>query len=86
MNKREKLIRRFKTQPRDFTFDEVVTLFQGYGFTLENKGSTSGSRIRFYNENDQNAYIMHKPHPANIIKGYMMRDILNYLLKNNYIE
>ena len=29
---------------------------------------------------------MHKPHPANIIKGYMMRDILNYLLKNNYIE
>ena len=22
----------------------------------------------------------------NIIKGYMMRDILNYLLKNNYIK
>ena len=29
---------------------------------------------------------MHKPHPANIIKDYMMRDILNYLLTNNYIE
>ena len=38
MNKKEKLIKRFKTQPRDFTFEEVVTLFQGCGFTLENKG------------------------------------------------
>jgi len=85
MNKKEKLIKRFRTQPRDFTFDEVVTLFQGCGFTLENKGSTSGSRVKFYNESDQNSYIMHKPHPSNIIKGYLMRDILNYLLKNNYI-
>ena len=93
MNKKEKLIKRFKTQPRDFTFEEVVTLFQDCGFTLENKGATSGSRVKFYheqdkfyNESDQNAYIMHKPHPANIIKGYMMRDILNYLLKNDYIK
>ncbi len=35
---------------------------------------------------DENAFIMHKPHPSNIIKGYMMRDILNYLLHNNYIK
>ena len=86
MNKKEKLIKRFRTLPRDFTFEEVVTLFLGCGFTLENKGATSGSRVKFYNENDQNAYIMHKPHPINIIKGYMMRDILNFLLRNNYIK
>lgn len=86
MIKKEKLIKRFRTQPRDFTFDEVVTLFLGCGFTLENKGSTSGSRVKFYNEIDQNSYIMHKPHPSNIIKGYMMRNILNYLLRNNYIK
>ena len=69
MNKKEKLIKRFKTLPRDFTFEEVVSLFQGYGFELANKGATSGSRIKFYNADDQNAYIMHKPHPSNIIKG-----------------
>ena len=86
MNKKEKLIRRFRALPRDFTFDEVVALFQGCGFALENKGATSGSRVKFYNEADQNSYIMHKPHPNNIIKGYMMRDILNYLVKNGYIE
>ena len=86
MNKKEKLIKRFRTLPRDFTFEEVVKLFLGCGFTLENKGATSGSRVKFYNESDQNAYIMHKPHPSNIIKGYMMRDILNFLLKNGYIK
>ena len=86
MNKKDKLIKRFKTQPRDFTFDEVVALFQGYGFELQNKGATSGSRVKFYHAADQNSYIMHKPHPSNIIKGYMMRDILNYLLTNNYIK
>ena len=76
MNKKDKLIKRFK----------VVTLFQGCGFELEHKGSTSGSRVKFYNAKDENSYIMHKPHPSNIIKGYMMRDILNYLLTNNYIK
>ena len=86
MNKKDKLIKRFKAQPRDFTFDEVVTLFQGYGFELENKGSTSGSRVKFYNAKDKNSYIMHKPHPSNVIKGYLMRDILNFLLTNNYIK
>ena len=86
MNKKDKLIKRFKTQPRDFTFDEVLTLFQGCGFELENKGSTSGSRVKFYNPKDENSFIMHKPHPSNIIKGYMMRDILNFLLTNNYIK
>ena len=86
MNKKEKLIKRLRTLPRDFTFEEVVSLFQNFGFELENKGATSGSRIKFYNEADQNAYIMHRPHPSNIIKGYMMRDILNFMMKNNYIK
>ena len=86
MNKKEKLIKRFRTLPRDFTFEEVVSLFQNFGFELENKGATSGSRIKFYNEADQNAYIMHRPHPSNIIKGYMMRDLLNFMMKNNYIK
>ena len=86
MNKIEKLVKRFKTLPRDFTFEEVVSLFQVYGFELTNKGATSGSRVKFYNAKDENAYIMHKPHPSNIIKGYIMRDILNFLLKNHYIK
>ena len=86
MNRKEKLIKRFRTLPKDFTFEEVEALFSGCGFILENKGATSGSRVKFFHEKDQNSYIIHKPHPSNIIKGYLMRDILNYLMKNGYIE
>lgn len=85
MNKRAKLIKRFRTQPRDFTFEEVVQLFQGCGFELDNKGSTSGSRVRFFNPEGE-LFLMHKPHPSNIIKAYLMRDILDFLEKNNHIE
>lgn len=86
MNKREKLIKRFRNLPRDFTFEEIVTLFSGYGFELDNKGATSGSRAKFYNLKDGKEYILHKPHPSNIVKGYVMRDILHFLELNNYIK
>ena len=32
------------------------------------------------------SYIMHKPHPANIIKGYVMRQVLSYLTTNGYLK
>lgn len=54
--------------------------------TLSNKGATSGSRIEFVNDNDGNSYIMHKPHPSNIIKGYVMRQVYNYLEVNGYLN
>lgn len=86
MNKRSKLIQRFRTLPRDFTFEEMVTIFRGCGFILSNKGATSGSRIEFVNETDGNSYIMHKPHPSNIIKGYVMRQVYAYLEVNGYLK
>jgi hypothetical protein len=85
MNKKEKLQRRFRSLPRDFTFEEMALLFKGCGFELGNKGATSGSRVEFVNEHDNKTYIMHKPHPANIVKGYVMRQVFNYLTTNGYL-
>ncbi|WP_417153348.1 hypothetical protein [Rikenella microfusus] len=50
MGTREKLIERFCSLPKDFTFDEMVRLLQGFGYTSSNKGKTSGSRVRFMNK------------------------------------
>jgi hypothetical protein len=49
-------------------------------------GATSGSRVEFIHEKDGKSYIMHKPHPANIIKGYVMRQVLSYLTTNGYLK
>ncbi len=47
MSTKEKLIERFKKVPDDFTFDELVRVFSIFGFTIDNQGHTSGSRVRF---------------------------------------
>jgi len=84
MSTKEKLIERFKRQPKDFTWDELVRLFGILGFTIHNKGKTSGSRVLF--ENGDASYIMHKPHPSNIIKESALKQALNYLTEQKFIN
>ena len=45
MGKKEKLIARLKSNPKDFTFDEMKSLLEALGFSMSNKGRTSGSRV-----------------------------------------
>ena len=83
MGTKNKLIERFKKQPKNFTWDETVRLFGFFGFDVYNKGKTSGSRVLF--SNGKKEFIMHKPHPKNIIKESSMTNILNFLTDNKYI-
>ena len=51
MGKKDKLIKRLKSRPKDFTFDEAETLLKYFDFAYSNKGKTSGSRVIFESEN-----------------------------------
>ena len=84
MSSKKKLIDRFKRQPTDFTWDELVRLFGILGFDVDNKGKTSGSRAMF--ENDNKSYFVHKPHPSNIINKSSMKQILAYFKNNGLID
>lgn len=77
MSTKEKLIERFRSLPNDFTFDELTRLFKLCGFEIDNKGKTSGSRVRFRNKDT--CYTCHKPHPGNIVKKAVLADINAYL-------
>jgi hypothetical protein len=83
MGTKDKLIERFKRQPKDFTWEELVRLFSCFGFFVYNKGKTSGSRVIFSNGTKE--YIMHKPHPKSIIKEASMANILVFLTDNKFI-
>lgn len=50
MGKKDKLIKRLKSRPKDFTFDEAETLLKYFDFAYSNKGKTSGSRVIFESE------------------------------------
>lgn len=76
MSKKDKLLEKLKSKPKDFTYDELKTLLNYLGFNEYNKGKTSGSRIKFSNKNDVKLEL-HKPHPSNIIKAYQINDVID---------
>ena len=74
LGKKEKLTERILSRPKDFTFDELVTLFRRFGYCIEKGGKTGGSRVTFTDGDD---YIrLHKPHPRNILKPYQIEDVI----------
>ncbi|KAA6319812.1 hypothetical protein EZS27_030335 [termite gut metagenome] len=86
MGTRDKLIKRFINQPKDFTFDELSKLLKGFGFEISNKGKTSGSRIRFINIESKSVIDIHKPHPGNIIKEGTLKAIYEKLISSEFID
>jgi len=77
MSKKEKLIRRLKSKPKDFTYDEADSLLISLGMKKSNKGKTSGSRVDY---SLGNAKIrLHKPHPRNELQSYQINGILDVL-------
>ncbi len=84
VSKRDKLLIRFKTLPTDFTWLELKAMLEGLGFTESQAGKTSGSRVRFY-QNNHPPIMLHKPHPGNILKQYQMKYIKEYLQNEGLI-
>ena len=79
MSSKEKLIERFKKQPKDFTYNEMVKLLVGFGYEESHKGKTSGSRVRFINKELKSVIDFHKPHPGSIMKEGALKDVYKKL-------
>jgi len=77
MSRKEKLLKRLQSKPKNFTYDEARTLLVQLGFKEDQKGKTSGSRVVFINERKNVSIELHKPHPNNELKVYQ----INYLIK-----
>lgn len=78
MSKKDKLLEKLKSKPKDFTYEELKTLLNYLGFVEYNKGKTLGSGVKFidiYNRTIE----LHRPHPSNIIKIYKINEILRQL-------
>jgi len=85
MSQIEILINRLKCRPTDFTYDELKQILKYFGFVEDNKGKTSGSRVKFQN-NYGKSFEMHKPHPKNILKPYQVKVVLKDLYDWGYLD
>lgn len=77
MSKKEKLLKRIQSVPKDFTYSEAKTLLASLGFYEDNKGKTSGSRVKFVHKETKINIELHKPHKSGeTLKIYQIRDII----------
>ena len=77
MGKAEKLRAKLFSNPapKDFTWDELTTLLTSmYDFRVENG---NGSRRKFIQNGTNIVISLHKPHPGNILKEYVVKIVVN---------
>ena len=79
MSRKEKLIARLLTYPKDFTWDELLVLLSFLGFEEKKKGKTGGSRRKFIHKASLSMINLHEPHPRKILKSYAIEQIINKL-------
>lgn len=84
MGTKDKLIARFCSLPSDFTWDELKRMLGSLGYVIGNKGKTSGSRVVFQGDGLK-PIMLHRPHPGNTVKAYMMRQIHDFLKNEGLI-
>jgi predicted RNA binding protein YcfA (HicA-like mRNA interferase family) len=84
MGRREKLAARFRSKPRDFSWNELVRLLEELGYREAATGKTGGSRRRFVHDTAPTIAV-HKPHPGNIVWMYVIEDVLRLLTEEGLI-
>lgn len=83
MSKKDKLIDRLLSKPRDFTFGEMVSLLSYFGYELKQGGTGSG--VRFMKDGSNEAINFHKPHPNGILKRYILEQVIEKLRKDGLL-
>jgi len=83
MSKKEKMIARLKSKPKNYTYNEAKTLMGLCGYSISNAGKTSGSQVYFARENK--VFYMHKPHPQKELHAYQINSIIAELEKEDLI-
>jgi hypothetical protein len=57
------------------------------GFVLNNKGKTSGSRVKFINKDTHSTIQIHKPHTTgDPIKEAVLKEIYIHLIEKNLLN
>ncbi len=85
MGKKDKLIAKLKSHPKDFTFDEAESLLEYFSYTRCDKGKTSGSRVMFTNSENSTKIALHKPHPREELLDYQIKQLVDFLEQEGLI-
>lgn len=83
MSKKDKLIDKLMKKPKDFTFDEMVSLLSYLGYELKQGGTGSG--VKFIKNGSSEVINFHKPHPNGALKRYVLDQVIEKLRKDRLL-
>lgn len=83
MSKRDKLLSRLQSKPKDFIFDEAKSLLESFGYVQLSTGKTGGSRVCF--ARGKKVFRIHKPHPQKELHAYQINGLINELKQEGLI-
>lgn len=83
MSQKDKLIAKLLRKPKDFTYDEMVSLLLYMGYTLKQGGTGSG--VKFIKECSNDVINFHKPHPSGILKRYVLEQVIEKLRRDGLL-
>lgn len=81
MSKRQKALQRLLKKPTDFTWSELKTIMESFGYELK---MTGGSGRKFVK--NEAAFVIHEPHPYKLLKTYQIRAIIEFLTKEGELK
>jgi len=85
MTKLDKLKTRLLQKPKDFTYEELSSLLQKLNYEELKLGKNSSSRVAFYHSVTSHIIRLHRPHPSDIIKSYLIRKLIEELQKEGLL-
>lgn len=85
MTRKDKLLARLLSRPKDFTYTELATLMKNFGYVEIRSGKTSGSRVAFSHPVRKHIIRLHRPHPGNVLKLYQVSQLIDELIKENLL-
>ncbi|MEP6879642.1 MAG: type II toxin-antitoxin system HicA family toxin [Nitrosospira sp.] len=83
MSKRDKSLERLLTRPKDFTWEELIAVLRPFGYEELNG---AGSRRKFLNKDTDRKIALHKPHPRNIVKLYVIDTVITALVEDGCLQ
>ena len=75
MSKLQQAVTRLLDKPSDFTWDELLSLMNGFGYELRTSG---GSGRKFFSPATKALFFMHEPHLSKILKAYQVRAVIQF--------
>ncbi len=84
MSQKDKLIKKLKSNPRNYTFDEAEALLNHLSYRRIEKGKTSGSRVMFTSDK-HGTILLHKPHPRKELLHYQIKQLREKLEQEGLI-